>query len=220
MLKKACLGMSSIKPQPPSSPLGAQGRRPSGASPLVPLVTAVRGSLFVAMGEVLRERRLTARHENLLDSAVRAEAAAVIAQERVPIALAFGYFAACDRLGLTRADQVSMGRALAKRLHIPIVLTGLRIAGALGMAPFTYAKLSERVWHRRNDGGAFRCDVRSETEGFIAILGYPLAQLTFVQCAWEGVIFETMALSGRLPSVTLAPSSCNATSLGYTVSWR
>lgn len=182
-------------------------------------VTSVRGSLLVACREALRELGLYGRYIELVPARHRTDLDSVAAGEWLPVELARVHFIACDKLQLSRAEVVTIGRMIFARIHSPVYATGLRLAGAAGLTPTGLAKLGSKMWGRRNDGGQLLVVQSGARAAELTLRGYTLADIPFVAAAWQGVIAATMELVARRVEVSQLAAASDSDTLAYRCTW-
>ena len=185
----------------------------------VPLAKAVRTSMIASSRQSLRDLGLYARYLDCLTPAERTLIDEVVVGTWCPISVIYTHYEACDRLGLTVAETVEMGRGLSNKMHKPVFAVGVRLAGAAGMTPWHLAKQAEKMWPRMYDGGAFTTALLGPKEGRIEILGFPPAAISYSRIAWRGVILGATELFSRRAYVNEIPAACTSINLAYRVSW-
>jgi hypothetical protein len=185
----------------------------------VPLAKAVRTSMIASSRQSLRELGLYERYLAALSAADRALIDGVVVGTWCPISVIYTHYEACDRMGLTVAETLEMGRSLSNRMHKPVFAVGVRLAGAAGMTPWHLAKQGEKMWPRMYDGGAFTTTLLGPKEGRIEIMGFPPAVIPYSRIAWRGVILGATELFSTRAYVNEIPRACTSTNLAYRVSW-
>ncbi len=137
----------------------------------------------------------------------------------MPVSLIRTHYAAIDRLALSVDEQLGMGRGLFARMHRPVMEVALRLAGSLGVTPWTMAEQAVRMWPRAYDGGDLLVEQLGPKDLRFEILGFPCADLTYCRIAWRGIVLGGVELFARRAYVTEVPSMCRAARLAYRVSW-
>jgi hypothetical protein len=180
---------------------------------------AGRASMIFSSRQALRELGHHDRYMASITSVERAIIDEVVPGMWVPISTICAHYEVCERIGLTVAEQIEMGRHLSKRMHHPVFAVGLRLAGAAGVTPWHLARQGEKVWSRMWDGGAFVVSHLGSKEALIEILGFPPAMIPYSRVSWRGVILGGAELLSRRAYVNEVPARCSSTSLGFRLSW-
>jgi hypothetical protein len=201
-----------------TAPASAPAITESARAP-VPLARAVRTSMIASSRQSLRERGLYERYLECLTPTERTLIDEVVVGTWCPISIIYTHYTACDRLGLTVAEALEMGRSLSNKMHKPVFAVGVRLAGAAGMTPWHLAKQAEKMWPRMYEGGSLMTTLLGPKEGRIEILGFPPAAIPYSRIAWRGVILGATELFSRRAYVNEIPAACTAVNLAYRVSW-
>lgn len=184
-----------------------------------PLATAVRSSMILSSRQTLRDLGFYDRYLACLTPAERAMIDDLVGGVWVPVAVIHAHYLACDRIGLSIAEQLEMGRGLSSRMHKPVFAVGVRLAGAAGVTPWHLARQAQKMWPRMYEGGAFTFAQLGPKEGRVDILGFPPAAIGYCRVAWRGVILGGTELFSTRAYVNEIAASCTATRLAYRVSW-
>ncbi len=165
-----------------------------------------------------REMGIFDRYEAELSKEDRTEMDALV-PGWVPVSLIHAHYMALDRLALPLETQLTLGRGLSNRMHKPLFDVALRLAGAMGVTPWTLAEQAVKMFPRAYDGGALLIQQLGPKEARFEVLGFPLAEITYCRNAWRGIALGATELFASRAFVNETPSLCGPTRLGYRISW-
>jgi hypothetical protein len=185
----------------------------------VTLASRVRSTLIASSRAMLRENGWFERYAAHLTEEDRSAMDTLVPGVWVSIGLIRTHYIAIDRLGLTVAEQLSMGHGLSERMHKPVLAVGLRLANAAGITPWTLATQAVKMWPRAYDGGAFVVEQLGPKEAQVTIAGFPCADIRYCRIAWRGILLGGTELFSRRAYVNDVPHRMTATNLTYRVSW-
>lgn len=129
------------------------------------------------------------------------------------------HYGACERLGLSNDQVLSMGNAVCKHTHKTVLATLIRMATEAGATPFTVFARTPRVWARLFTGGAvgwFKLgpkDVRFQT------VGIPLARNLYWRVGYRGLLTSLTEPFCTRMYVRELPQFCVGNELGFRFSW-
>jgi hypothetical protein len=187
---------------------------PSGVEP----VSAVRGTLLVLDWRWLRENGLfdgyaaaLGRARGLLD---------VTASEWVPFPEALEHWRALDTLGLSPQREHEIGKFLGEHVHNIVLATLIRLAGNLGVSPWTALSQSHKLWLRSWRGGGMAVYRTGERSARVEISNAQVVQTHAFRNGVAGTIDAGIAPFCQKPVVTEQPEARTPTSLVLRVSWQ
>jgi hypothetical protein len=183
----------------------------------VPLATRVRSTFLLSSRAMLKEigeydrylARLAPDDRTALDEVV---------QGWIPVPLIRRHYVACDEMGLSHEQMLGLGRGLYRRMHEPIFGVAVRLAGGLGVTPWTLAEQAVRMWHRSFEGGDVLVEQLGPKEARFELLGFPYADIPYCRAGWQGILLGATELFSRRAYVRERRSSV-ANGLMFRLSW-
>jgi hypothetical protein len=125
----------------------------------------------------------------------------------MPLSLAHVHYEACDRLDLPVSEQLALGRAVGDRAQGTMLSTGVRLAKAAGVTPWTVLPQYPRLWQRGVDGGALAVYKLGPKEARIDIVGCELFSIGYFRAAFRGVLHGMAALFCRTSFIHDVPTA-------------
>lgn len=184
-----------------------------------PTVDAVRGFVFSSGRGWLTEHGLMEAYLGFLPEHVRDLLLGLTALEWIPIDVAMQCYAACDRLGLPAADQRELGRIVSSANNGRLLETIGRLAGGLGIAPWTPLKSLHKVWLRSNRGGAAAVFKLGERSARIELWRVPMAVSPFFRTSMCGALEAGLALFRKSASVIETQDATSPDDIVLRASW-
>lgn len=154
--------------------------------PLEP-TTAVRSTLITSSLASLREHRLFERYDALQRSPHRDTILNCVAGEWLDLEVALAHYQACDALGLTRDEQVAIGKAVSKRIHETFLRTIVSAARGVGVTPWVLLRRGDSLQARLNRGGGVRLTRLAERIARVEIAKSPLLEVPYFRNALLGM---------------------------------
>lgn len=185
----------------------------------VPMATKVRSTLITSSIGSVRARGLVDRYAALLPHEHREALLTAVAGVWLPIALGVAHYDACDRLGFSGAEQVSIGQEVGNRIQGTMLGVLLRTAKGAGMTPWTAILQTPRLWDRLFMGGGVSISKLGPKEGRLEIAGVPLAALTYFRAGFRGLAQSGCELFCERAYVTEVQRLCTPTALTLKISW-
>jgi hypothetical protein len=137
-------------------------------------VRAVRSTLLLSSRASLTERGLFDTYERSLSPEAASAMKEIIAGTWLPIDLVMQHYRACDALGLSRADQVALGRTNGERLSGTLLGTLAKLARSAGTTPLMLIEQFPRFWGRIFEGGELSFDVRGPKDVNVVVHAPPI----------------------------------------------
>jgi hypothetical protein len=150
--------------------------------------TAYRSTWVLSSLGALKTQRYYDRYLEALPRAHHEDIFSLVAGIWVPISLARVHYEACDRLKLSVSEQIALGRAVGDRAQGTILSTGVRMAKAAGVTPWTVIPQYPRFWQRGVEGGALAVYKLGPKEARIEIVGCELFSIGYFRAAFRGVL--------------------------------
>lgn len=173
--------------------------------PLEP-TTAVRSTLITSSLASLRENNLFERYDALQRTPHRDTILNCVAGEWLDIAVAFAHYRTCDTLGLTRDEQIAIGKAVSKRIHETFLRTIVTAARGVGLTPWVLLRRGDSLQARLNRGGGIRVIRVAERVARVEVAQSPLLEITYFRNALIGMYTAGVELLGANVTVRLLPT--------------
>lgn len=187
---------------------------------VVPPVTAVRGTLLVSSLAALRKAELFDRYSEFLANEVRHDVLFAVATTWVPVGCAWEHYRACDKLGLSSKEVVSLGEHVGSRIQGPFMQALFRTARHLGVTQWALLGRADKLWGRLMQGGSVAVERLGESEAVVELLRLPLVEHQYFRQAFIGVINVGFQIIGvkkyavRIDNVDYAAQRCR-----YHLTW-
>lgn len=172
--------------------------------PLSP-VTAVRSTLLTSSLAALREHGLFERYSELQDSPHRDTILHCVAGEWLPLEVGFAHYRVCDALGLTREQQLLLGRGVSRDIHDTFLGLVVRAARSVGISPWTLLAKGDVLQTRLIRGGGIQVTRVSERAARVELALNPLFELAYFRNALLGIYMAGVGLLARNVSARLIP---------------
>ncbi len=184
----------------------------------VSVATRVRSTIIMSSRLMVREFGFFERYEAELSPADRLTLDALVV-DWVPVALLRAHYSALNRLGLPVDTQLELGQGLSNRMHKPVFDVALRLAGALGVTPWTLAEQAVKMYGRAYDGGALLVQQLGPKDARFEVLGFPCADVDYCKNAWRGIVLGATEMFATRAYVHAVPAMSGPNRLSYRVSW-
>jgi hypothetical protein len=158
-------------------------------SPLPPIIAPlrrVRSTLIVASIATLREQGYFDAYQRLLVGDHRATILEAVAGTWLPVDAATVHYEACDGLGLSEKQQITIGRSVAKGLRGTVTGALLVLSRQGGVTPWTLLGTIERFWNRLFEGSALHASKLGPKEARLDAYEMPLLQSRYFRAAFRG----------------------------------
>lgn len=173
--------------------------------PLEP-TTAVRSTLITSSLASLRELNLFERYDALQRSPHRDTILNCVAGEWLDLEVAFAHYRACDALGLTRDEQIAIGKSVSKRIHETFLRMIVTAARGVGVTPWVLLRRGDSLQARLNRGGGVRLTRITERVARVEIARSPLLEVTYFRNALLGMYAAGVELLAKDVIVRLIPN--------------
>jgi hypothetical protein len=166
-------------------------------------VSALRSTLITSSLGSLRSRGLFDRYDRLQRSPHREEILNSVAGTWLDLDVALAHYQACDALGLTRDEQIDIGKDVSKRIHETFLRTIVSAARGIGVTPWVLLRRGDSLQTRLNRGGGLRLTRLSAHAARIEVAQHPLLELTYFRNALLGIYLASVELLASNVSVRL-----------------
>ena len=181
--------------------------------------TACRATLLAGSQRALRDRGIFADYEKLLAPDHKDAVLHAIAGPGIPRDAALAHYEAMDGLGFGQREQMAIGADVFERVESSFFGTVLKLATGAGATPWLGLQHFGRIYDRIFDGGASEVVEVGPKDARIAIVGLPLARVTYFRNAYAGFIKAGCELFCKTAVVRTIPRLCSDTALGFRLSW-
>jgi len=186
---------------------------PRGLSPL----DAVRGSILVLDWQWLRGHELMDAYEGVLDDRTVLSATAT---DWMPFPAASAHWRALDRLDLPPATLDTVGRFVGEHVHNAFLATLIRLAGQLGVSPWSALRQSHKLWTRSWRGGGVVVQRLSQHAARFDVVEAPaVASSRFFRGSFRGAVAVGIAQLCARALVVELNELRTASSFALRVSW-
>jgi hypothetical protein len=112
----------------------------------------------------------------------------------LPMEVARAHYEACDRLGLSEAEQFAMGDAVSERMKGTLLSTAVKAARGVGVTPWTILPQLERLCRRGTSGGGTAVFKLGPKEVRVEFVGVELFDIDYFRHAFRGVLHSVGSL--------------------------
>lgn len=152
------------------------------------VATQVRSTLITTSQQALRSRGLFDRYLSLLSGAGREAAAASVAGQWLPMAVALAHYRACDGLGFTAQEQIRMGLEVGERVHGTFLGVMVRSAKTAGVTPWNALGYTQKLFDRLFQGGGDIAVMKLGPKDARAdVVGVPLVRVPYFRNGFRGL---------------------------------
>jgi hypothetical protein len=185
----------------------------------VPVTTQFRSTWLSSSLRALRERKLIDQYLAYLPEEHHEAVLTTVVGVWLPSAIAVAHYEACDRLGLTEAEQLSIGSEVGKHAQGTVFSVAVNLAKGAGVTPWTLLARLPGVWERIWVGGGVAIVKLGPKEARVEIGGWQCSRVSYTRVAMRGVIAGLVDLFSAKAYVRQLTPLCTALTLGYRISW-
>ena len=188
-------------------------------TPTVPPCTLVRSTVLTSSRLGLREAGHFARYESLLGAEDRGALSRIAEGTWLPIALAEAHYTACDELGLSDDETVSLGALAGRHAQATFLSTIVRFAKGVGATPWSALTQFPRLWARGFVGGAPAVYKVGPKDARVEAVDWPLARIRYSRNGFRGLIAsmaELLSTKGYVSELTAMTTDTKAV---FLLSW-
>jgi hypothetical protein len=161
---------------------------PGPRESIVP-ATLYRSTWLVSSLQTLRERghfeqyrRLLSAHHDIILTA--------LAGSWLPMEVAKAHYDACNRLGLSVDEQLTMGMNVGNRAQGTVLSSAVKAARGAGVTPWTIVPQFHRLYQRGVNGGAAAAFKVGPKEARAEFIGCELFDIDYFRHAFRGVLLN------------------------------
>jgi hypothetical protein len=185
----------------------------------VPVATQIRSTLLVSSQQSLRIRNAYDRYLDLVDPEARAALSNLVVGVWTPIPLAVAHYDACERLGFSTAELVSIGHDVEARLRKSILLNLAHVARGVGVTPLAVLSQSPKFWARTFVGSEVCVERLGPKDARFSIAGFPFAQIPYNRITFRGILESLVAPFCQRAFVRDAPECKGPLGVGWRIAW-
>lgn len=150
--------------------------------------THVRSTLIQSSLATLKTLGHYERYLSHVDPAQREEIVGTIAPSWLPIHVGVAHYRACDALGLSGAELLTIGETVGDRMQGAFMETLTRAARAMGVTPWLLLKRFDVLWGRLLQGGSIELTKEGLKDLTIEVRAARLPQFEYFRTAFCGVV--------------------------------
>jgi hypothetical protein len=158
----------------------------------------VRSTLITASLVAIRQMGWEERYYQALPPNKHDDLRSLVAGSWSSIELATAHYTACDKMGLTPAEMISIGEDVSQRTQKSFVATLARASIEAGASPWILFGTARRVWDRIFDG----CDIAvykvGPKEAYVEVVNCPLLALPYFRAAFRAYFRTVVALLSKV----------------------
>jgi hypothetical protein len=151
----------------------------------------VRGTLLLSSLSTLQCKGLLDRYYERLEPVFQGQIRSIVAGEWLPIKIGMAHYQACEALGLSRAEQMDLGRGVGQKQDKIIFNSMLALAKKAGVTPWTPLSLLHKIQDRVIQGGDIAVYKLSPKDARLEVHRVPFLQFEYVQTAYCGMFKNT-----------------------------
>jgi hypothetical protein len=185
----------------------------------VPVTTQFRTTWLSSSMRALRDRGLYDRYLSHLSPAHRETILSIVVGTWLPIDVAVAHYDACDQLGLTENDLLTIGAEVSKHAQGTVLSVAVTVAKGAGVTPWTVITRYPAIWNRTWVGGGCSVLKLGPKDARLEMGGWPCARTTYCRTAMRGVLCGLVETFSTKAYVAEIPSMCTGLTLGYEVRW-
>ncbi|MET0286735.1 MAG: hypothetical protein ABW352_19800 [Polyangiales bacterium] len=186
-------------------------------APIAPL-NAVRGTILALDWRALREASVFEPYKAALEPTLREALLSATAGSWVPVDLVLAHYRALDALHLDEARAHQVGWSVGNGAHGAFLLTLIRLAGVLGVSPWSALEQSYKLWVRSWRGGAIAVHRLGDRLAEVSLRQVGVCGSHFFRASFAGALCAGIAPFCEAPSAgEVAPAR---DSVDYRVTWR
>ena len=177
----------------------------------------VRSTLICASMQALRQRGLADAYAALHSPEWAEKLLSTPAGVWLPIEWGERHYEACDRLGLSDDQVLSMGNAVAEITQKTAFSFAARLAREVGATATTIIGVCPRLWKRLFEGGGVAAFQTGPKDARFETVGVPLAKYRYWRVGYRGIIRALIQPLTR--TLVVRETRTDASSVTMKISW-
>ena len=192
----------------------------SGPRERLGVATQIRTTLMVSSINSLRKRGSFDEYMRLLPSKHHMTIASMIAGQWLPMDVGVAHYQACNDLGISQPEVVAIGREVGDRIHGTFLATMVRMAGQVGVTPWTGLSFVSRLYDRLfQGGGGVQVLKFGPKDARVEFVGMGVAAVPYYRIAMTGVFEVGLDLFCRKTYVTDVGAEASSTFAAVHIAW-
>lgn len=147
----------------------------------------VRSTLITSSLASLRAQGFFERYERAQRTPHRDTILHCVAGEWLPIEVAAAHYSVCEGLGLSRKEQIAIGKDVSKRIHDTFLRLVAQVARGVGVTPWTLLAKNNTLRTRLMKGGGIRVTRVGRNAARIELAQITLFEIPYFMNAVLGV---------------------------------
>jgi hypothetical protein len=182
-------------------------------------LSQVRSTLLTSSLKSVRDRGLGERYLALLPARYHEAMRACVAGQWLPIDLGLAHYEACDALGLSPQEQLSIGHEVGLKIQGTFLGTMLKAAKGVGVTPWVCLSQYDRLWKRLMVGGGVIVTKLGPKEARVELVGMQLSRVPYFRRGIRGVSVASCEIFCTKVYAEEIRRLCSPDSLGFRISW-
>jgi hypothetical protein len=159
------------------------------------MATEVRSTLIASSIESIRRRGAYDRYTKLLAQDHREAILTSVAGQWLPMASGLAHYRACEALGFTVEQQLSIGAEVSHKVHDTFLGVVVKMAKNAGVTPWTLLPKGNQLYSRlMNGGGGTQITRLGPKEARAELAGIPLLEVPYFRNAIRGLYQAGLSL--------------------------
>ena len=185
-----------------------------------PSTTHCRGMLLVASFNAIKSHGHHERYLVALPAQYVTPITTAIASEWIPIDVVLAHYRACEALGLSAEETLSIGGAVVMSLQRTFIGGVLKKATVeAGVSPLFGLQKFASVYYRTMKGGGARAVRIGPKDVRLDFVGQPLSAVQYFRLSYRGFLQAGCAFFARRVVVAELARYLSATTCTYRVAW-
>lgn len=160
-------------------------------------MSQVRSTILMASQGRLREGGHYDRYAAQLAPPYRTTLLELASPRWLPIAVGFAHYAACDALGLSEQEVVTLAQNIAMQREGTFLGVAANMARGIGVTPWNLAAQAPRIWARGFTGGSFATAALGPKDLRLEVVGWSCAAIPYCRWAFRGLVLGLVKLVAR-----------------------
>jgi hypothetical protein len=192
---------------------------PAASKDLVPLATRFRSTWLTSSLRAIRDRGRLDEYFTYLPKEHHEVIRNSVAGSWLLVDVSVAHYAACDRLGFSQLELVTIGREVHLQAQASVFSMMVKLAAGAGVTPWTAFSQFNRLWDRVWIGGGVGVFKIGPKEARLEIVGWPCSDSNYITHAMRGVVGGMLEMFCTKAYLKDLPKYCTPTTLGYRCAW-
>lgn len=183
------------------------------------MMDAMRGSILIVALKWLRAQRLEEAYLAALPAHAKQTLLAADVTTWIPMDVTLIHYAVLDSLGLSLEQRIEYGASVSRSVNGVILSTVARLAGSVGLSPFTPLGRSAKLFARGYRGGAVAAIKTGPSEARFEVLGCPIAHSACFRDNIAGALLDGSRPFAAHVVVSEITARRTSTSYAFRIRW-